>query len=200
MNLLPPQDTLARNSTGCNSSVIQYIHLLGKVSLSIRARIGCGEIRGSLLRHQIGIRPAFSSSRKSEHTHLWQIASLEISSWLRNCMAASLFRMSTNVPSRRLPNGRWKKQGRTAPSDSITADTQGALQRGASGGICPRCARKCNPMRRSFSGLSRMKPDLISSWHSPLISPSISRTSSSTSSAFNATLASALFRPRRPNG
>src|SRR5579862_6544207 len=76
------------------------------------------------------VRPALSFSRKSEHTHLRQIASRETSSCPRNLMAGSLFNTSENVPSRRFPKGGWKKQGRTDPSDSITADTQGALHRG----------------------------------------------------------------------
>ena len=48
------------------------------------------------------------------------------------------------------PTGGWKKQGRTVPSVSTTADTQGALQGGATGSIWPRPARKWWTMRRSF--------------------------------------------------
>ena len=87
-----------------------------------------------------------------------------------------------------LPIGRWKKQGRTVPSDSTTADTHGALHLGAIAGICPRRERKRSGMRRSFSAFSTTKPDSISFSYSE-ISASISLSSAATSAVFNATVA-----------
>ncbi len=101
--------------------------------------------------------PGFGMYR--EHTQRRQIGSVATSRFLRNCKASRLFRISDKDRSRVFPKGRWKKHGRTSPPASTTAETQGALQRGATGFICPRHARKCSTMRRSLAGLSAMKPD-----------------------------------------
>src|SRR6266567_22648 len=66
----------------------------------------------------------------SEHTHLWQIGSFGISNRCRNSIALRSFRIRMRGCSRRLPMGGWKKQGWTEPSESMTAETQGALQTG----------------------------------------------------------------------
>ena len=44
-------------------------------------------------------------------------------------IAEGEFRTASRLPSvRTFPRGGWKKQGRTVPSASMTAETQGALQ------------------------------------------------------------------------
>src|SRR6202035_2342138 len=122
-----------------------------------------------------------------EHTQRRQIGSAATSRFLRNCKASRPFRISDKDRSRVFPKGRWKKHGRTSPLASTTAETQGALQRGATGSICPRQARKCCTMRRSLNGLSAMKPD-DRSRECSLIKHSISRPSASTSSPSRAIL------------
>src|SRR5580658_9539182 len=79
----------------------------------------------------------------SEQTQRWQIGFVETSRPRRKLMASGPFRTSrSDAPFATLPIDRWKKQGRTTPSLSTTAETQGALQRGATDGCRLRCARK----------------------------------------------------------
>ncbi len=60
----------------------------------------------------------------------------------RNAIAAGPFTTSASVVPPVLPIGGWKKHGRTSPFGSSTAETHGALQRGAEWGTNPQCARK----------------------------------------------------------
>ena len=55
----------------------------------------------------------------------------------RNSTAAAPLTICARVPLAVFPTGGWKKQGRISPFASHTADTHGALQRGAVGASSP---------------------------------------------------------------
>src|SRR6185369_17616548 len=82
-------------------------------------------------------------SRQREQTHCLQIVFSATFSEFRNSIARAPFNTSAKVVPRKFPNGGWKKHGRTSPFGSTTADTQGALHRGATCGSSPAWARKC---------------------------------------------------------
>src|SRR5258708_9575355 len=70
--------------------------------------------------------------RYNEHTHRRQVGLLGTSSAARNATPRTPFNTCSKDSSLIFPITSWKKHGRTAPSDSTTAETHGALQRGAS--------------------------------------------------------------------
>src|SRR6185312_13358627 len=63
----------------------------------------------------------------NEQTHLTHVLLVSISKVLRKSIAEPLLRISVSFDSRILPIVSWKKQGRTLPSASMTAETHGAL-------------------------------------------------------------------------
>ena len=102
-----------------------------------------------------------------------------------NSWAASPLITSSSVEDVMFPIARWKKQGRTEPSSSTTAETQGALQVGAWGVSWPRCSRKRRAIFRSLAAGSRMNLWSMPAWYWR-INCSISSSRAFSSSRFRA--------------
>src|SRR5262249_17287748 len=107
-----------------------------------------------------GLRRHRASTERSDsvQTHLRHIASRCTSSPCRQAMASGEFNTASRLPAEwMLPNGGWKKHGRTVPSASITLDTHGALQSLGKKSPSPTSAAKYWPRRRrSLAGDSAM--------------------------------------------
>ena len=90
-----------------------------------------------------------------EHTHLLQISLLATSRLARNCRASWTVDDVCECLAMDVPNTGWKKHGRTSPDASITAETQGALQRGATFSAWPEMGAEMLDDAAQFPGRSR---------------------------------------------